>query len=102
MTIPEKIKAARLASGLTQQQLGELCGYAGDSAQVSVRRWEAGTRPVPTERLRIVAKLLNLTLDDLIPEIDPALAPNINSKPHKLDGQTSQAILDYISKSSQT
>ena len=67
MTIPEKIKAARLASGLTQQQLGEAAGYAGDSAQVSVRRWEAGTRPVPTDKIRTVAKLLHLTLDDLIP-----------------------------------
>lgn len=67
MTIPEKIKQARLDAGLTQQKLGELCGYEGETAQVSVRRWEAGTRPVPIDKLRIVAKTLNLTLEDLIP-----------------------------------
>lgn len=67
MTIPEKIKTARLMVGLTQQQLGEKCGYEGETAQVSVRRWEGGTRPVPIEKLRTVAKLLNLTLDDLVP-----------------------------------
>lgn len=67
MTIPEKIKQARLDAGLTQQKLGELCGYDGSSAQTIVGRWETGTRPVPIEKLRIVAKTLNLTLDDLIP-----------------------------------
>lgn len=66
-TIPERIKQARLNTGLTQQQLGELCGYTGDTASVTVRRWELGTRPVPLEKLRTVARLLNLTLEDLIP-----------------------------------
>ena len=66
-TIPERIKQARLDAGLTQQKLGELCGYTGDSAQVTVRRWEAGSRPIPLEKLRTVARLLNLTLEDLIP-----------------------------------
>ena len=67
MTIPEKIKAARLASGLTQQQLGELCGYSKASALRTVQRWEYGEKYVPHEKLRTVAKLLHLTLDDLIP-----------------------------------
>ena len=67
MTIPEKIKTARLMVGLTQQQLGEACGYEDKSALVTVNRWESGTRPVPIEKLRTVAKLLNLTLDDLVP-----------------------------------
>ena len=63
MTIPEKIKAARLASGLTQQQLASMCNVAVRT----VIRWEVGDRHVATEHLRIVAKLLHLTLDDLIP-----------------------------------
>lgn len=65
--ITETIKKARLDAGLTQQKLGELCGYTGDSAQVSVGRWEAGSRPIPLEKLRTVAGLLNLTLEDLVP-----------------------------------
>lgn len=67
MTIAEKIKQARIEAGYTQQKLGELCGYAGEAAQVSVRRWESGTRPVPVEKIRLVAKHLRLNLDDLIP-----------------------------------
>lgn len=67
MTIPEKIKQARLAVGLTQQQLGELCGYTTASASRTVQRWEAGDRYVPHEKLRAVAKLLRLNLEDLIP-----------------------------------
>lgn len=67
MTIPEKLKAARQKAGLSQQQLGEQAGYTGQSAQVTVGRWEAGTRPVPVEKLRTVSKLLKLPLEDLIP-----------------------------------
>lgn len=65
--IPDTIRAARMNAGMTQQELGEKMGYAGDSAQVTVRRWEAGSRPVPLDKIRPLAAALNLTLDDLIP-----------------------------------
>lgn len=65
--IPAIIKAARIRCGYTQQELGEKLDYAGDSAQVTVRRWESGTRPVPLDKIRPLAAALNLTLDDLIP-----------------------------------
>ena len=65
--IPATIKAARIRAGMTQQELGEKMGYEGVTAQVSVRRWESGLRPVPLERIRALAAALNLTLDDLIP-----------------------------------
>ena len=65
--IPATIKAARIRAGMTQQELGEKMGYEGVTAQVSIRRWESGSRPVPIERIRALAAALNLTLDDLIP-----------------------------------
>ena len=65
--IPDTIKAARLRCGFTQQELGEKLGYEGLTAQVSVRRWESGSRPVPLEKIRALAAALSLTLDDLIP-----------------------------------
>lgn len=65
--IPATIKAARLRCGYTQQELGEKMGYEGESAIVTARRWENGTRPVPIEKIRPLAAALNLTLDDLIP-----------------------------------
>lgn len=67
MTIAEKIKQARIEAGYTQQKFGEKCGYEGETAQVTVRRWESGRLDIPTRKLRTVAKLLNLTLDDLVP-----------------------------------
>lgn len=63
MTIPEKIKQARIEAGLTQHKLAELCGVATRT----VIRWETGDRLVDTDHLRIVAQTLNLPLDDLIP-----------------------------------
>ena len=67
MTIPEKIKQARKAAGMTQKQVGLACGYDEKSAEVSVRRWELGTRPVPIDKLRTLSQVLNIPLDQLIP-----------------------------------
>ena len=47
--IPAIIKAARVRTGMTQQELGEKMGYEGLTAQVSVRRWESGA-PSPSRR----------------------------------------------------
>lgn len=66
-TIPERIRAARKAKGLTQQALGEILGYTGRTAETSIQRWEYGTFLVPTDKLRQLAAALDLTLDDLIP-----------------------------------
>lgn len=65
--IPAIIKAARIRCGYTQQELGERMGYEGEYAQVAVRRWESGSKPVPIDKIRPLAAALNLTLDDLIP-----------------------------------
>ena len=65
--IPATIRAARQAKGLTQRKLGELCGYSDRSGERVVQLWEAGKQPVPMNKLRVLAKALDLTLDDLIP-----------------------------------
>ena len=65
--IPAIIKAARLRCGYTQQELGEKMGYEGQSAAVSVRRWEAGSAPIPILKIRPLAAALDLTVDDLVP-----------------------------------
>lgn len=65
--IPGIIRDARRRADITQQELGEKLGYTGESAQVSVRRWETGKAPIPLAKIRPLAKALNLTLDDLIP-----------------------------------
>ena len=65
--IPDTIRAVRMRAGMTQQELGEKLGYEGETAQVSVRRWETGKAPIPIVKIRALAAALNLTLDDLIP-----------------------------------
>ncbi|MGN1019881.1 MAG: helix-turn-helix domain-containing protein [Aristaeellaceae bacterium] len=67
MTIPEKIKQARKAAGLTQKQVGLACGYDDKNAERSARHWESGTRPVPIDKLRTLSQVLNIPLDQLIP-----------------------------------
>ena len=62
--IPQKIRDARLSSGLTQKQLADALGYKSFQA---VQRWELGIRPVPDDKKRALAKLIGLTIDDLIP-----------------------------------
>lgn len=63
---PDLIRSARLAIGLTQQQLGEQLGYTGENAQRYVYDWEAGRRMVPRDKVRQVAEALGLEPMELI------------------------------------
>ena len=66
MTTPDTIRAARTAAGLTQRQLGEVAGYIDTTAQSFVASWEAGTRPIPRDKIRLVAEVLGINPTDLI------------------------------------
>lgn len=61
MTIGEKIKFLRQKKGLTQKQLGDLCGMA-DSA---IRRYESGRANPKIETLEKIAIALDISIDDL-------------------------------------
>lgn len=52
-----QIKLGRERKDLTQQALGELLGVG----QVTVARWETGTRTVDTETLDRICEALDLT-----------------------------------------
>lgn len=56
--VGRRIKAARQAKGLTQLQLGELCGW-GDEAQSRVSHYERGTRDASIGDLRLMANHLD-------------------------------------------
>ena len=62
--IPSIIREARIASGLTMKQVAASLECA--SYQV-VQQWELGIRPVPDDKKRALAKLIGLTVDDLVP-----------------------------------
>ena len=57
---PSLIRSAREQANLTQQQVGEQCGYTGENAQRYVYDWEAGRRMVPRDKVQKLAELLHL------------------------------------------
>jgi len=65
--VPRRIQAARSQHAMTQQELGEALGYTGDSARVVVAQWEAGTRPVPMDKIRPLSELLHIEVVSLLP-----------------------------------
>ena len=65
--VPQRISTARARSGMTQQEVGEALGYTGGYASVSVARWEAGTTPVPMDKIKPLAELLSIDPVKLLP-----------------------------------
>lgn len=66
MTVGEIITKARIEKNMTQKELGVACGYDEKLAQTYVSKWEAGTRPIPRVKLRIVADSLGIPLEQLL------------------------------------
>ena len=60
MTTAEEVKTARLALGLTQQQLGERIGYTGRTAELTIQAIESGRRKVPRDKVKKLAELLSI------------------------------------------
>ena len=61
------IRQARLKVGLSQRQLGLLCGYTEASAEHTVQRWEYDQTDPPARVLRALAEALHLRIDQLVP-----------------------------------
>lgn len=66
MTPAETLRTARIASGLTQEKLGIAVGLEPKWAQSLVAGWENGKDVIPRGRLKEVAKLLKIPIDELI------------------------------------
>ncbi len=64
----ERIRTIRLAQGLSQEGLGELCSL--DRTYIS--SLERGHRNVSLKNIVALAKALNITLSELFDEIDLA------------------------------
>lgn len=77
MEIGLKIREARLAKGLTQQELGELVGLQ----KSAIAKYESG-RVVNIKRstLQKLAKALDLRGSDLVIEADPEAAADFTAK----------------------
>lgn len=59
---PSPIRTARIAAGMTQQQLADALGVA----QQSVTRWETGEREPRVSTLRRIAAVLGCDLSALL------------------------------------
>lgn len=91
MDIGMKIKEARLAKGLTQEELGNIVGLQ----KSAIAKYENG-RVVNIKRstLQKLAKALDLRGSDLIIEADPVGAAELSAKV-LLDGELMDAIEKY-------
>ena len=58
MTIYDRIRTLRVASGMSQEELGKKCGYEGRSM---ISRVEAGKIDLPLSKLELFANALNVT-----------------------------------------
>lgn len=68
MTSGQFIRARRTVLRISQQKLGEACGYHGSCAASTVQYWEQDERHIPIERLRRLAKALKCPIDSpLVP-----------------------------------
>lgn len=66
-TIGEKIRAARVAAGMTQKQLGLAVGFSENSAERMIQKWEYGKQAPSLQYLRPLANALKVSLDYLVP-----------------------------------
>ena len=77
MTIGEKIKQARIAKGLTQEELAAKLGYKSRS---SVNKIETGGRDIPRSQIKKIAEILEVSpisllgLEDEAPSREPTVA----------------------------
>lgn len=66
MTPAERIRTARLKSGMTQAELAKAIGITTKWGQSIVAQYETGSRTIPRKRLKDAARVLRLRLSDLI------------------------------------
>ena len=64
MTLGERIRKIREAAGLSQQELAEQLFVS----RQTVSRWESGSRTPDIMTAKKIAKLLGVTLDELVPD----------------------------------
>lgn len=71
----ENIRKARKKAGLTQSELGELCGW--DNSQARIGHYENGRREPSLADIRLLATHTNTTMMELLEGADNSLAGQI-------------------------
>ena len=65
MTLGQNIQTARKAKGMSQEALAEKIGVS----RQAVSKWENGTSDPSTSNLIAIAKLFNLSAEELLHEV---------------------------------
>ena len=74
--LPQRLKTARIAKGLSQKELAKLA----DADQTTISRLENGSRGASTETLTAIARVLDMTLSDLVGDADREKEKEYGSK----------------------
>jgi transcriptional regulator with XRE-family HTH domain len=69
--IGQRVREAREAKGLSQEELGAALGYTA----TAISYFEAGSRKVRLEDLQRVAQVLDIDLDYLLPHVEDRASP---------------------------
>ena len=85
MTIGEKVKQAREAKGMTQEELAHALGY---KSRTSVNKIETGERDVPHKQIKKIAQILGIPPISLLGLEDEFLPQNV--APFKLKTNTKE------------
>lgn len=80
MTFEEKLKEARKNAGLSQEELAEKLGVS----RSAVAKWESDRGLPDIENLKVTARLLSISIDDLLEE-DEAISFRTLKQPISLD-----------------
>jgi len=64
----KELKERRKAMGFTQRKLAEALGYEGRAGECTVQNWEYDKQPIPLKHYKKLSKLLDLTLEEMLPD----------------------------------
>lgn len=64
----KELKERRKTMGFTQRGLAEALGYKGRAGECTIQNWEYDKQPIPLKHYKKLSRLLDLTLEEMLPD----------------------------------